>query len=233
MPRDNQPTPRWHPISQLSLIASLIAQGLAVAQEQHDLYQQASHKPHVLDDATVDRALKQCREELDHLWWYEEQLARWQREPLTEAQRKEIQRLSEYIPRIRALSETSVKLLGKIRTGTINRILEKSDEELGMEAFERMHRNSPEARTPLTPRQKRLAARIDQWIKGVIKRGGGDEEILQEMVDYMSVFKKILGTSTEAQVDALCVNYAGFYRFAVLLEDLARGIADGTIEVPD
>jgi hypothetical protein len=34
-------------------------------------------------------------------------------------------------------------------------------------------------------------------------------------------------------MDILCQQYDGFYRFAKLLENLAQGIADGTIPVPN
>jgi len=37
---------------------------------------------------------------------------------------------------------------------------------------------------------------------------------------------------THEQMDALCELYPGFYRFAKLLESVAQGIQDGTIEVP-
>jgi len=34
-------------------------------------------------------------------------------------------------------------------------------------------------------------------------------------------------------MDTLCGRYKGFYRFAQFLENLAQGIADGTIPVPE
>ena len=50
--------------------------------------------------------------------------------------------------------------------------------------------------------------------------------------DYMDAFKRIMGSATPAQMDYLCQQYAGFYRFGLLLESLAQGIAEGVIEVP-
>lgn len=52
------------------------------------------------------------------------------------------------------------------------------------------------------------------------------------MADHMPTFKRLLDTCTTAQIDALCDYYSGFFRFAKLLENLAQGIADGTIPVP-
>ena len=52
------------------------------------------------------------------------------------------------------------------------------------------------------------------------------------MSDPMPLFKQLLDTCTEAEMNALCERYDGFYRFAKLLELLAERIADGSIPVP-
>ena len=49
----------------------------------------------------------------------------------------------------------------------------------------------------------------------------------------MGVFKQLLDTCSPEDMDVLCERYEGFYRFAQLLENLAQGIADGTIPVPE
>ena len=40
-------------------------------------------------------------------------------------------------------------------------------------------------------------------------------------------------TCTSEEMDVLCERYDGFYRFAKVLEMLARGIADGSIPVSE
>ena len=85
----------------------------------------------------------------------------------------------------------------------------------------------------LRKNQKRLAQRIDKYVSRILAQGGGDEEILQNMYDHMGTFKKLLDTSTPAQMNELSQRYDGFYRFAKLLEMLAQGIHEGVIEVPD
>lgn len=69
-------------------------------------------------------------------------------------------------------------------------------------------------------------------VKDIISRGGGDEEILEAMYEYMAPFKKIMDTAAPGELDALALKYEDFYRFANLLERLAGAIADGAIEVP-
>src|SRR5262249_21766841 len=86
---------------------------------------------------------------------------------------------------------------------------------------------------PLSEQPTRLAIMIDTHVKQVLAGGGGDEVLLMSMADYMGTFKQLLDTCTGAGMDALCDCYDGFYRFAKLLEMLARGIADGNIPVPE
>jgi hypothetical protein len=80
-----------------------------------------------------------------------------------------------------------------------------------------------------TPDQRRRASKIDQWVQSI---GGNQEQMLQGMADYMTTFKGILDTANTLQMDALCQQYPGFYQFALLLEELAKGIRDGKIQVP-
>ena len=84
----------------------------------------------------------------------------------------------------------------------------------------------------LTEQKKRLARKIDLYVKKTIVMGGDDEDLLVSMYDYMPTFKQLLDTCSRAEMDALCQQYDGFYRFAKLLELLAEGIADGSIPVP-
>ena len=82
-----QPQPRWQPISMLPVIAQLIDDTLASAEEQHATLQEVLCWPHVLDDATVSRTRRVYTETADDIWLYEEQLAHWKRTDLTVAQR--------------------------------------------------------------------------------------------------------------------------------------------------
>ncbi|MBK8971897.1 MAG: arylsulfatase regulator [Hahellaceae bacterium] len=60
----------------------------------------------------------------------------------------------------------------------------------------------------------------------------GDEHLLQTCYDYMDAFKRVMDSTSRIQMDYICQRYDGFYRFAKLMEMLARGIADGIIDVP-
>ncbi len=60
----------------------------------------------------------------------------------------------------------------------------------------------------------------------------GDAQLLQTCFDYMEAFKRVMDSTSRIQMDYICQQYDGFYRFAKLMEMLARGIADGIIDVP-
>ncbi len=76
------------------------------------------------------------------------------------------------------------------------------------------------------------AKKIDTWVKGVLAKGGGDEEILAGMYPYMNGFKGIMDNAAAGEMNMLTQRYEGFYQFAKLLEKLAGGIQDGKIDVP-
>ena len=85
---------------------------------------------------------------------------------------------------------------------------------------------------PLTEQQTHLAVSIDRHVNSVVASGGGDEELLVSMYEQMGAFRQLLDTCSREEIDSLCQQYDGFYRFANLLENLAQGIADGTIPLP-
>lgn len=84
----------------------------------------------------------------------------------------------------------------------------------------------------LAAEQIHLASLMHNHVRNVLEDGGGDEELLRSMSDYMGAFKRIMDTSTRNEMDELCARYSGFYRFGKLLEQLAEGIAEGRVEIP-
>lgn len=49
----------------------------------------------------------------------------------------------------------------------------------------------------------------------------------------MPAFKQLMDSAGAAEMDQLYERFAGFYRYAKILEKLAEGIRSGTIKVPD
>jgi hypothetical protein len=125
--------PDWQPISRLSLIGSMIDGMLQDAEEHYQTLLQASPKPHVLDDYTVGRVFEVFGSQKDDLWLFEEQLARWKMDKLSVGQRHEVDRLTEQVGRCRTVIDSILSLAEQLKEGTIEKVLAKSDLELGLE----------------------------------------------------------------------------------------------------
>ncbi|SRR5260370_23935235 len=127
------PTPQWQPISRLSLIAPHIDGMLEAAQEQYQALLPAKSKPHVLDDYTVNRVKKVFTDQQYDLRLFDEQLTRWSKEPLSTQQRKEVERLVGQMKKLHEQITMILALAEQLGKGTIEKVLAKSDAELGLE----------------------------------------------------------------------------------------------------
>jgi hypothetical protein len=103
------------------------------AEEHYQTLLQASPKPHVLDDYTVGRVFEVFGTQKDDLWLFEEQLARWKMDKLSVGQRHEVDRLTEQVGRCRTVIDSILSLAEQLKQGTIEKVLAKSDLELGLE----------------------------------------------------------------------------------------------------
>ncbi len=141
-----EPTPQWQPIDQLPAIAYAMAGMLESAEEQYPTLEEARPRPHMLDDYTVSRVVEVYTEQRDDLWLYEEQLRRWHAGPLTAAQRHEVERLTGQLRRLRAVIDTILALMDELKGGTIEKMMAKSDVEVGLEMLMRLARESEQDR---------------------------------------------------------------------------------------
>ena len=124
--------PNWQPISMMAMIASIID---GEVENFEDLYKnlcKARKKPHVMDDMTMNQAITNHKKYLKEAWVYDEQLSRWKKEKPTDKQSKEIERLTSQMLKYRKMCEEIIAVSEEIKKGTINRILEMSDEEVAI-----------------------------------------------------------------------------------------------------
>lgn len=134
------PTPQWQPIDKLPVIASAIDGMRESAEEQYPTLEEARPRPSMLDDATVGRVIEVYTAQRDDLWLYEEQLRRWRAGTLTGAQRRDVERLTGQLGRLRAVIDTILALMDELKNGTIEQMLAKSDVEVGLEMLMRQAR---------------------------------------------------------------------------------------------
>jgi hypothetical protein len=122
--------PNWQPIEALPLLAQMITDGVENASEHLATIREA--RLGSLDDATVSRIERVFGQEAAFVEIYEEQLSRWQREPLTAAQAAEVTELLALVARLRSLTTSILARATELKTQTIESILNLDDAALGM-----------------------------------------------------------------------------------------------------
>jgi hypothetical protein len=127
--------PQWQPIERLALIATHIDGMLESATEQCETLQLAKPKPFVLDDSTVGRVIEVFTIQQGDLGLFDEQLRRWERGPLTNAQRQEVERLAGQMFQLHEVIRAILRLAEQLQERTIEKVLAKSDVEPGVETL--------------------------------------------------------------------------------------------------
>ena len=130
-----QPPPQWQPIERLPLIATHIDGMLESATEQYETLQLAKPKPFVLDNYTVGRVIEVFTTQQGDLWLFDEQLRRWEHGTLTSVQRQEVERLAGQMLQLHEVVSAILRLAEQLQERTIEKVLAKSDVELGLETL--------------------------------------------------------------------------------------------------
>ncbi|WP_420608313.1 hypothetical protein [Novosphingopyxis sp.] len=125
----------WQPISEMPLIASMIDGALEDTREHMETLTKARTRPHVLDDATIDRTERVHTEQLEFVDIYAQQISRWRTERLSADQTRELDRMEAQNGHLRAVTADVLALASELRKGTIERVLAMSDVELGLHAL--------------------------------------------------------------------------------------------------
>ena len=98
----------------------------------------ARSKPYVLNDSIVQRTIKVYTEQLDFTQVFEKQLLKWEKEEyLKPIQQTEICRLQEQVKQSYKTLTDILALAEELKMGTIEKVMEKSDLELGIESLKK------------------------------------------------------------------------------------------------
>lgn len=84
----------------------------------------------------------------------------------------------------------------------------------------------------LTTQQVWTATKIDAKMHKLLRSGKDDMAIMVAMADHMPGFKELVDAMQPEALNELTRKFSGFYRYAKILEGVARGIQSGDIEVP-
>lgn len=133
----------WQPISEIPLIASMIDGALEDTREHVETLTEARTRPHVLDDATIDRIERVHTEQMEFVEIYDQQISRWRTEPVSADQARELDRMTGQNGKLRAVTANVLALASKLRKGTIERVLAMSDVELGLHALLTNRKSGP------------------------------------------------------------------------------------------
>jgi hypothetical protein len=125
----------WQPISQVPFIGGMIEGALDDTRDHVGTLNEARARPHVLDDATIDRVERVHAEQLEFVDIYDQQISRWRSEKPTADQTRKLDRMEEQNRQLRAVTVEVLALAGELRKGSIDRIMEMSDLELGLQAL--------------------------------------------------------------------------------------------------
>ncbi len=127
--------PNWYGLEQIPMITSLIEGMLQDSQEQYDLLLPAKDKPHILDDDIINRSARLFDERQEFIEIYEEQFKRWKTQSPSAEQAQEINRLEKQVTEMENLNDKCIALAKQLKKGTINRILEMDDAEIGLKVM--------------------------------------------------------------------------------------------------
>ena len=130
MPANDQVN--WQPISQMMLIASMIETSLDDTREHLATLTKAKARPHVLDDATIDRVERVHTEQMEFVAIYTQQISRWRDEKPSASQTRTLDRMATQNQQLRDVTADVLTLARELRKGTIERVLGMSDFELGL-----------------------------------------------------------------------------------------------------
>ncbi|MEK4504223.1 hypothetical protein [Bacillus sp. FSL R12-0069] len=137
---ENQPN--WQPIQNLPIIANLIDGQSSDAKEQYINLLEARNKPYVLDDATIQRTIRVYTEQLEFVWIFKEQLSKWiKEERLTPIEQSEIERLQGQVQQLHHTLTDILALTEELKEGTYEKVMEKSDLQLGIESLQKIKRS--------------------------------------------------------------------------------------------
>ncbi len=120
----------WQPISMLPIFTEMVDGMLESSVEQLNNMQLVMDKPHVLDDATMDRIIALYNNQLKDQLLFNKQFARWKKGKLSGAEETEINRLINQTSKLKEVNEEILMLADSIKHSTIDKIMAMDDGEL-------------------------------------------------------------------------------------------------------
>ncbi|MFL5289440.1 MAG: hypothetical protein ACJ8AW_52915 [Rhodopila sp.] len=116
-------------------IAGMIKGSLDDTREHLGTLTKAQDRPHVPDDATIDRVEQVHAEQMEFADLYTRQIGRWRTEKPSAAQVSELDRMEKQNRQLRDVTADVLALAAELRKATIERVLDMTDLELGLQSL--------------------------------------------------------------------------------------------------
>jgi hypothetical protein len=174
-------------------------------------------KPHVFDDATIERVIRVHTETLTFLPYTRRQLDRWKTEHPSAAEQQMIQIIRAEVDETEKVLHEVLALAREISVGTVEKVLGMSEFEVALAALAGK-RPGLEARVDqdlaANTDPEGLAAQIDARMAELAAAGLDDTAIFTAMVDHLPA----VALMDEDMLDSLCRRHAGLDRYVCIVE---------------
>ncbi|MBX4271775.1 hypothetical protein [Clostridium estertheticum] len=98
----------------------------------------AQSKPYVLNDEIVEKVTKVFSDQIDFICLYENQISKWHtEETLTANIESTLAKSQVHLQELSKVITNILTLAAKLKNGTIEKVMGKSDLELGMDFFKK------------------------------------------------------------------------------------------------
>jgi hypothetical protein len=132
----NDIKPKWLPLGKIKTVRGYIDEELDNGRELLGTLLKARTKPHVMDDALLDRVTRVNKKKREDLWMYRGQMEHWLGDKrVSDVDKREIEGVDA---QVKAMEETYAEMLSladELRKGSIDRIMEMDDMELAMKTL--------------------------------------------------------------------------------------------------
>lgn len=227
-------TPHWHPLSMLPTVARIIEGEFESMEELFSSLLAAREKPYVLTDDCIERTVRLCHNQAELLPVTREQLRRWRKDSPTPVQLAELLRLEDIIVHHETLIPRVLALANELEPATINALLNMDEGELGMAVLEghiKPPSGAPHSEA-LRLRELHATAELLDTLAQEIDTDATPLAFLMDVAEQLPLFYRMMEISTDDEINQLCEQHSGLYRFAKALEQVAEGIQSGAIKVP-
>ena len=129
--RDEEPT--WRPVGDVTMLTGVTVQSVEFAREHLDTIREAGS--YRLDDATVARMLRMWHDTSDLNQVFAEQGQRWRQEATGTRHEGDVVHFCDVVEEERGLIDEILTITQKLQTVTIERLLAKTDLEIGIEGL--------------------------------------------------------------------------------------------------